>query len=133
MLLILLWGVHVHTVAVRRGVWEKSNILILRSIVCEIPFCCPKSVTVSLIRNDSLGGEGRFQWRSLLSGGEGWGRQVSLEESALWRGAGGVGVTTAEERSFKSWDRILPGFPFLIHFVLSTTQKCLKTHRRDRS
>ena len=55
---------------------KKSNILILRSIVCEIPFCCPESVTVSLIRNDSLGGEGRFHWRRLLSGGDGgvgWG------------------------------------------------------------
>ena len=79
--------------AVRCGDWEKSNILILRSIVCEISFCCPKCVTVSLIRNDSLGGEGRFHRRRLLSGGDGW---------------GGVGGATAKDRSLKSWDHILP-------------------------
>lgn len=108
MLPTLLWRVCVHTVAVRGGVWEKSNILILRSIVCEIPFCCPKSVTVSLIRNDSPGGESRFHWRRLLSGGEGWGGQQQR------RGHLRARVPSS------------PGFPFLVHFALSTTQKCLK-------
>ena len=80
--------------AVRRGVWEKSNILILRSIVCEIPFCCPKSVTVSLIRNDSLGGGGFTGGACSLEGRRG--RQVSLEEPALWRGGGGRQVSLEE-------------------------------------
>ena len=115
---MLLWGVWVHTVAVGCGDWEKSNILILRSIVCEIPFCCPKCVTVSLIRNDSLGGEGRFHRRRLLSGGDGWGGVGGQQQR---RGHWRAGITSS------------PGFWFLIHFTLSTTQQCLKTQRRDQS
>lgn len=44
--------------AARCSIWGKSHILILRSIVCEMPFCCPKRVTVAVMRNDVLGADG---------------------------------------------------------------------------
>lgn len=70
---MLFWGVLIYTTAVRCGIWEKSNILILRSIVCEMPFCCPKRATVSAIRRDFLGVEDSHCWMRLLSGGGGRG------------------------------------------------------------
>lgn len=53
----------IHRMAVRQ--------YILRLIVCEIPFCCPKRVTLPLIRKDFLGREVSLRRRRVLSGGEG--------------------------------------------------------------
>lgn len=56
--------------AVRGSIWEeKAALLILRSIVCEMPLCCPKRVTAALIRSDFPGVRSGGGCRGWLSRG----------------------------------------------------------------
>lgn len=48
----------------------RAALLILRSIVCEMPVCCPKRVTAALRRNDFLRVGGIRGCRGWLSGGQ---------------------------------------------------------------
>lgn len=110
---MLFWGTLIYTMAVRCGIWEKGNILILRSIVCEMPFCCPKRVTVSLIRSDFLGVEGSRCRMKLLSGGERW---------RVW----GYNSDARKEGSFRR-EKHGPLGSHSPHRVLSASQKCLNS------